>query len=371
MAPLLQMIGASAGISIILQRYVPQYPVGIVLSTVLLFFLQFTALQTWNIVVYPRFFSPLRHLPTPPGGKFFTGQTGRVMKESSGMPMRDWTENVPNDGLIRYSMWFEERVLLTNPKVLSEVLVTKNYDFIKPKHFRSALGRTLGIGILLAEGEEHKTQRKNLMPAFAFRHIKDLYPLFWSKSREMTDCLAEASKDTTSQRPTSAEKTDSPVQDEEKAETEPQHAPGVIDVGNFSSRATLDIIGLTGMGRDFDSLHDQNNKLNQTYRIMFNPGRVGRIMQLLGIFLPFWLIKRLPVKRNADLNGASVYIKDQCRDMIAKKRAKMSKKERTDVDIISVALESGGFTDEDLVNQMMVCSLKPWLRGARPFQIMY
>lgn len=27
-------------------------------------------------------------------------------------------------------------------------------------------------------------QRRNLMPAFTFRHIKALYPIFWEKTRE-------------------------------------------------------------------------------------------------------------------------------------------------------------------------------------------
>lgn len=49
-----------------------------------------------------------------------------------------------------------ERVFLTSPKALAEVLVTKSYDFAKPAEARYLLGRLLGIGILLAEGEEHK-----------------------------------------------------------------------------------------------------------------------------------------------------------------------------------------------------------------------
>ena len=72
-----------------------------------------------------------------------------------------------------------ERVLVTGPKALSEVLVTKNYIFEKPRALRFNIGRLLGEGILLAEGDEHKLQRKNLMPAFAFRHIKDLSPVSW------------------------------------------------------------------------------------------------------------------------------------------------------------------------------------------------
>jgi len=347
MPPKLQMLGSAAATSFVLNRYAPAYSIGLWMTAILLFFTQFIIYETWIIVIYPRFFSPLRHLPTPPDNRFFSGQTRRVLSQPSGIPMRDWVENVPNDGLIRYSMWFQERLLVTNPKALAEVLVTKNYDFVKPQQVRNGLGRLLGIGILLAEGDEHKTQRKNLMPAFAYRHVKDLYPVFWGKSRELMECLSEASKSLDQPN----EKQDSAVLESNKPTSE--HAPGVIEVGGWSSRATLDIIGVSGVGQDFHALQDPTNKLNSLYRKVFSPGRVGRILQLAGIFVPFWLLRRLPVKRNHEINEAVDYIKQLCRDLIAQKRKTMAEKERTDVDIVSVALESGGFSDEDLVNQMM------------------
>lgn len=69
---------------------------------------------------------------------------------------------MPNNGLIRYRHFFNaERILPVSPKALAEVLVTKNYEFIKPTQFRLGLGRILGIGILLAEGEEHKVRTPN------------------------------------------------------------------------------------------------------------------------------------------------------------------------------------------------------------------
>ncbi|KAK4549355.1 hypothetical protein LTR36_006352 [Oleoguttula mirabilis] len=343
----LQLLGLSVGASVLLGRYASSYSLGFFTTTAVLFALQFVIYQAWLIVVYPRFFSPIRHVPTPPNGGLFMGQTRKILKAASGIPMREWTESIPNDGLIRYSVWFRERLLITNPKALAEVLVTKNYDFTKPPHFRSVLGRILGVGILLAEGEEHKTQRKNLMPAFAYRHIKDLYPVFWGKSRELAQCLSTASKVA----PPSDRK-DNANQDPEKLAVE--HAPGVIEVGGWSSRATLDIIGVSGVGQDFHALQDPENKLNHTYQSIFrNPGRAGFILQILGNFLPFWFLKRVPIKRNVIMNEGSSYIKQVCRDLISQKRKAMVKKERTEVDIISVALESGGFTDEDLVNQMM------------------
>lgn len=65
------------------------------------------------------------------------------------------------------------------------------------------------------------------------------------------------------------------------------------------------------------------------------------------------MIRILPLKRNHELNAASSYIKQVCRDLIAKKRTTLSEKGTGEVDILSVALESGGFEDELLVNQMM------------------
>jgi len=222
---------------------------------------------------------------------------------------------------------------------LAEVLVTKNYDFPKPAHIRYSIGRILGIGILLAEGDEHKKQRKNMMPAFAFRHIKDLYPIFWDKSRECVDAMAE-------QLSLGASK------DGEVDETLPD-GTAVINVGNWASRVTLDIIGVAGLGRDFGAIKDPNTELNQTYRRIARPSRAGQRLALLTLFVPGWIVNMLPVKRNDDIVQASKVIRANCRDLIQRKRAKLANKELTDVDILSVALESGGFSDENLVDQLM------------------
>lgn len=341
----IQKLGASFLVAYILDKYEARYSPGILTGGVLIFICQFVVLTFSNVVLYPRFFSPLRSLPEPSDGHFFTGQTRRIMREPSGVPMKDWIENVKNNGLIRYSVWFQQRVMPTTPAVLAEILVTKNYDFTKPPTFRQGLARILGVGILLAEGDEHKVQRKNLSPAFSFRHIKEIYPIFWKKSRELVECLAVASATNVTSK--------DEIPEDSAADTARQHALGSIDVGDWSSRATLDIIGLSGMGQDFNSLADPSNKLNQTYKSVFNPGRAGRILQLAGIFIPFWLLKRMPLKRNKELNTATNYIKQVCRDLIANKRERFEKGLVSEVDILSVALNSGGFKDEELTNQMM------------------
>lgn len=231
----------------------------------------------------------------------------------------------------------EERLLITSPKALAEVLTTKNYDFEKPHAIRFFLGRILGIGLFFAEGDEHKAQRRKLMPAFAFRHVKDLYSTFWAKSQElvqgMTDVILSGKGDAISDTP--------------------EDGTVVVEVGAWASRATLDIIGVAGLGHDFGALQDPNNKLSRTYNTVFQPNRQTLILGLLNLVLPTWILDKIPLKRNNDIRHATGVIRDTCRALIQEKKLKLARKEQTDVDILSVALESGGFTDENLVDQMM------------------
>lgn len=213
---------------------------------------------------------------------------------------------IPNDGVIRYlGMFNSERLMVTSPKALSEVLTTKNYDFIKPEQMRRGLGRLLGIGILLAEGEEHKTQRKNLMPAFAFRHIKDLYPLFWDKSREAVQAMTAEVKaeECRKEEPLDIEKETGITKDV------------VLEVGEWASRATLDIIGIAGMGKDFGAIKDPNTLLNETYRKVFKPSRQAQILGMLNIFLPSWIVRNIPMERNGEIEAAAAIIRNTCRKL--------------------------------------------------------
>lgn len=44
----------------------------------------------------------------------------------------------------------------TTPQALAEVLTAKSYEFVKPSVLRNGLGRILGVGLILSEGEEHR-----------------------------------------------------------------------------------------------------------------------------------------------------------------------------------------------------------------------
>ncbi|KAI9672958.1 MAG: hypothetical protein M1817_003122 [Caeruleum heppii] len=325
--------------SVLVLNLAPQYALwrSHVATLCALFGLQVLAWAVWLNQLRPRFFSPLRHLPQPTGNKFFMGQWHRMIGEPNGAPLQEWLNTIPNDGLIRYlSLFNDERVILTSPKALSEVLTQKSYEFIKPPAFVQGLERLLGTGILLAEGDVHRTQRKNLMPAFAFRHVKDLYPVFWSKSCEMIEAMTVK------------------VQQDGKKMAEPDEALSAeMAFQPWASRATLDIIGVAGCDQDFGAIQDPDAELAKTYRTVTHPTRAAQMLGMLNIILPSWFVSRLPVKRNGEIEAAALVIRETCRKMVELKKAKLEKNEASGVDILSVALQSGGFTDENLVDQMM------------------
>lgn len=71
--------------------------------------------------------------------------------------IKEWASTIPNDGLLRYYIVGQlERLIVTNPKALSEVLNSKVYDFAKPTIAQQNLRRVVGDGVLLAEGDDHK-----------------------------------------------------------------------------------------------------------------------------------------------------------------------------------------------------------------------
>lgn len=340
MAPFKIFLGASIAVTFFLNRYTEFYlpSRSLVVTAFVIFSLETIAWLVWRCLLYPNLFSPLRALPGPSGGPFLMGQSLNLRGDPNGHAelYRAWSEQVPNDGIIRYLDIFNSEILLpVSPKALAEVLVQRPYEFIKPPGLVTGLGRILGVGVFLAEGEEHKKQRKDLMPAFAFRHIKELYPIFWAKSSELVQALISHS---------------------ETGYPESEKPGTSIDIKDWASRATLDIIGLAGLGRDFDSIRDPDNELIRTYKKIFSASRSGQILAAL-FFLAPWLVRALPIKRNNDFEAASQVIKKTCYSLVQQEKLNLASTNEDSANstrnILSVAIQSGGFSDEGLVNQLM------------------
>lgn len=211
---------------------------------------------------------------------------------------------------------------------MAEVLVTKSYCFQKPATVRKVYSRLIGTGLVFAEGDEHKVQRRNLQPAFDFRQIKRLYPVFWEKGRELVKAVA-------------AECVDGNAAE--------------IEVNSWASRCTLDIIGLAGFGQDFGAINGKNGAFVQACHQLFDLSWRTQVLMLLGAIIPPWVTKRLPFKTNSDINQAVKLIRKQSLELIQSKAAaaRLAEGDGQHTDILAVAMEGGQFSSEDLADQVM------------------
>jgi cytochrome P450 len=246
----------------------------------------------------------------PPGKPFL-----RIMKET------------PNDGIILVRYFFHaDRLLLTSPQALAEVLVHKSYDFEKPAWVRQFLRQFLGDGLLMTEGDEHKHQRKHIMPSFHFRHVKELYPVFWQKSLALCQTVAA-----------------------ELAHNESD----VLEMNHFSTQVTLDIIGLAGLGRDIQSLKNADDELVKNYEEILEPTVEKAVYFLLHLLLPQWLIHRLPWNINMRVEVTTTNVKNICRQFVREKKERMKMENDNSLDILSILIRSNSFSDDGLVDQLL------------------
>ena len=175
----------------------------------------------------------------------------------------------------RYKLLFgRPRFYTADPKALSYILSHPD-TFPKPNRVRQQLERTLGNGLLVAEGSAHKRQRKALNPSFSPAAVKGMQDIFLDKAYELREKLSNMIEDD------SVVASPTPAKDEDKVVGGKK-----IDVSKYLGQTTLDVIGLAGFNYDFKALSQPHNELAEAYRSMFAAGQQLTLMVFLAAFVP-------------------------------------------------------------------------------------
>ena len=297
----------------------------------------------YNVWVYPTFFSSLRSLPSPPQKALWR----RFFKEPTPWLFEKWQEEVPNDGIIRYfGIFNQERLLLTTPRAVRDVLKLKTYDFEKQKGQKTHLTPVLGRGLVLAEGQAHRLQRKQMSSGFQSSSIRALQPLFWEKTKDSLDHLAYDIRV-------------SSLKDNPGIDCRPS---AIVEVQEPVSRTALDIIGVAACSFDFQSLKNpqKHGQLLREYRKVFGVSFSNKIRCVLALVLPSWLVDRVPIKRNREIHHAVRLIERLARKIIFNKRIPLETKPMPSSivkasnagDIIDKLKESAAVSDNAVLHQL-------------------
>jgi cytochrome P450 len=240
-------------------------------------------------------------------------------------------KTIPNDGLLRFRGLFNvNSLVITDPKGLAEVLVTRTYDFEKPVQLRNFLRRIIGDGLIIVEGDVHRFQRKHAMPAFSFRHIKDLYPIFNDKANALTQRLSQ----------------------EVAGKLQPGQDSAVIEINHWANLVTMDIIGMAAMGRDFQSLRNTDDPLIKLYEELLEPTGEKQLLFVAMVFLPA-LTRLLPWKTAKRVDYITENLTNICIKLVRDKKEAMKTETANHKDILSLLIRSNNFSDQQLVDQLL------------------
>ncbi|KAL8722757.1 MAG: hypothetical protein Q9225_000818 [Loekoesia sp. 1 TL-2023] len=247
-------------------------------------------------------------------------------------PLREWINEVPNNGLLLYHDFMNwERVFLTKPEALTEVLVTRVDEFVKPPHFVQGLGKVFGTGLLFSEGRRHKEHRKQFEPVFSYQHIKDMYQIFWKKAERLTQEI-----------------------DRENRARAPTRAFLISNFGEWASRTALDILGSAGLGFEFRTLSDPDQELSWTYQKACQPSKTAIFAGILGFSGPTRALGNVAMKFTDDFATARGAAERHCNSLINdRKKYFLTASTEPKLDILTTALRSGTMSNDDLTNHLM------------------
>ncbi|KAI0056515.1 cytochrome P450 [Artomyces pyxidatus] len=195
----------------------------------------------YRVILYPRFFSPLRFVPGPPIDGVILGHFYDIIHSEGGAIQGEWTKKY-GPAVRAVGPVGRERLILLKPEVLHKILVTDWVDYPRPKFMRNILGLSAGYGLLTVTGNEHRQMRKAMNPAFALPNLMAQTDSYFDSIETLVKILrSQIARNTTL-----------------------SHGM-ILPVYEWMSKVTLDIICDTAFGYHSNSLLNPNNELTEAY----------------------------------------------------------------------------------------------------------
>ncbi|KAI1470021.1 cytochrome P450 [Daldinia caldariorum] len=255
-----------------------------------LIFIQYACLKFHRIVIYPNFFSTLRHLPGPKDHNLLLGQEAKKFKADGPAAVQlQWMRTWPDAPFIRYISFAGKEVLLANSLAAHKaVLQTHVYDFVKPPFFARLVGEITGVGLLFSEGEAHKRERRLLAGPFSVPSMRKLLPVFRTKARALSHVFEELL-------------------------AEKQYA--TLEAIETFSKSTMDTIGVTVLGIELDTISSMYPLgFLELYNRVLHQGFLGQLIWVINAFLPIRSI--IPLEANRKFIQTTADLRKMLREII-------------------------------------------------------
>ena len=277
-----------------------------------------------RLIFWPRFRTPLLGFPRM--------KSTNIMAElpRGKTPLAWFAANPKADAVVMCTPTGRCVLFPSSPEALRDIMSTNSYHWEKPFGIRAFLGRVIGFGLIMSEGDAHKKQRKALTPPFNIRNIRALYPLMWEKVGVLVDQLNK------------------------EMAVGSKKGKGVVEVSHWASRLTLDIIGPAALSRDFATLTSDDDPVAEAFGEILDPSPELVTFMVANMFVPQFICTRVPVRANKLIWTNVTKLRELCRTILSEKHDKLKKlEEGSEEDILQNIIESGQFTDDEVVDQML------------------
>ncbi|KAK0442253.1 cytochrome P450 [Desarmillaria tabescens] len=276
----------------------------------------------------------VKHVKGPPSASFWLGHE-RVLRnqDNSGYLETKWRREYGT--IYRVGGCFGQDVLVVcDPKALEHIFhQPRPYPKSKDTIFIQKL--FLGNGIVTVADETHHRQRKILNPAFSLTQLRKYEVIF----QECSDKLVNGIKKTVT-----------------------SGAGETVNIHDWTSKVTLDIIGLASFRYDFGSLNSQTTELGRAMKHLFtdsqsNTTALELILIALIRMLPDWVLGLLQLISTREIRSiASVgnVSKKTSREIMASRNEVQTPGDDKDiVDLLARARSAGKMQDDEIEAQLM------------------
>ncbi|TYJ53845.1 hypothetical protein B9479_005532 [Cryptococcus floricola] len=309
---------------------------------------------------------PFRNLPDPGPGHWLLGHVMNVFLAPTPNATNITFHKAHGPTLKYRTQLGRFEVSTIDPTAIAYILSRPDI-FVKPPALRDWLYLRIGNGLVTAEGEHHRKQRKAMMPSFSPAAIRELAPVMLDVAYELKDKLDGliAHQDEYTLSPSPAKPIDA--------------VPGGAKVNmlRYINMSTFDVIGLTGFGHSFGSLSGRRNEndLTASMQRFLQNMFVARLVDYLFGQYQF----QLPTEKNRVVNKEKQEILEFARRIAAERKKEIldqsygegiNKKQDIGKDLLSLlskSFSSIGFkanmasdmkpnerlTDEDVADQIL------------------
>ncbi|XP_065071287.1 cytochrome P450 4A5-like [Rhopilema esculentum] len=206
-----------------------------------------------------------------------------------------WAESFKEEGMfVIDTLLGPKRICIFKEDFIKQVLVRNCTKYGRSKLLAGVFPQ-VKKGILLVNGKEHAWQRKMLNPSFSFSSLLPFVDVFDANADSLVQYWKEKAKSTLS---------------------------GVVeaDIHRDFTKLTLDVIGETAFGYNFNTLTTGENKVSQSVELIL-AGRSSVMARLIRRIIPFYDL--IPFPENTKMKKAAEIVNGVVAEVIKNKREKL------------------------------------------------